>query len=143
MKNKRGESPTPLIENILYLILNLIFLTILITFLIQQSSGAALLEQTYAKKVALLIDQAKPGMIIKLNLEKGMKIADKDNISPPEILVIENNFVKVTLSDGGGHEYHFFNDIDVKVFPETNGNGDYSGIYVLTVNKKLGEGVGQ
>jgi len=141
MKNKKGEV-TMLIETILYVILNLIFFAILILFLIQQSSGAALLEQTYSKKVALLIDQAKPGMIIKLNLQDALKIAEKDKISPLEILVIQDNFVKVKLKDKGGQEYQFFNDLDVKVFPETDDNGDYSGIYVLTFNKKLGEGVG-
>jgi len=135
MKGKRGEG-TILVENIIYLILNLLFFAILIIFLIKQSSGAALLEQTYSKKVALLIDQAKPGMIIKLNLEKGMNIANSNKITPQELLVIEDNFVKVTLSKGGGQEYHFFNDLDVKVFPETDDKGEYSGIYTLTVNRK-------
>lgn len=135
MKGKKGDG-TILVENIIYLILNLLFFAILIVFLIKQSSGAALLEQTYSKKIALLIDQAKPGMIIKLNLEKALKVAKQDKLTPQEILIIEGNFVKVTLEDGGGQEYHFFNDLDVKVFPETDSNGDYSGIYTITVNKK-------
>jgi len=138
MKSKRGTT-TLLIENILYLILNMLFFAILIAFLIQQGSGSALLEQTYSKKVALLIDQARPGMIIKINLGEGMKVAEKDNISPLEILTIQGNFVNVKLSDQGGQDYHFFNDLDVKVFPETDVNGEYSGIYVLTFNKKIGD----
>lgn len=140
MRNKKGDT-TLLLQNIIYIVLNLLFFAIIIGFLVQKSSGAALLEQTYSKKVALLLDQAKPGMIIKLNLEQGMKIASQDKINPLDILVIEDNFVKVMLSKGGGQEYHFFNDINVKVFPETDEDGDYSGIYVLTINKKLGEGV--
>jgi hypothetical protein len=140
MKNKRGNT-TLLVENIIFLVLNLLFFAILITFLIQQGSGAALLEQTYSKKVALLIDQAEPGMIIKLNLEEGMKVAARDKILPPAILTIQGNFVKVKLSNNGGQEYHFFNEVDVKIFPETDNNGDYSGIYALTINRKLADGV--
>ncbi len=136
MQNKKGET-TLLVENIIFLVLNMLFFAILIAFIVQQSSGAALLEQTYSKKVALLVDQAKPGMIIKLNLEEGMNVAAKDKIAPTAILTVQDNFIKVKLADGGGQEYHFFNDVDVKIFPETDDNGDYSGVYVLTVNRKI------
>ena len=64
---KRGQI---LVENVIFIILNVIFLTILILFLIKQGSGAVLLEDSYSKEIALMVDSAKPGTIITVNLEK-------------------------------------------------------------------------
>src|SRR3990167_5572970 len=76
-KSERGEI---LVENVLFIVLNIIFVSILILFLFKQGSGAVLLEQTYSKQIALMIDSAKPAMEIKLNMEKAQKIAEKNKI---------------------------------------------------------------
>ena len=66
MKNKRGEI---LVENVIFIVLNLIFLTILILFLFSKMGSAAVLEEKYAKQIALIIDSSKPRMEIHLNME--------------------------------------------------------------------------
>jgi len=63
--NKRGEI---LVENLIFIILNLAFVVIMVLFLLKQGSGATIMENTYSKQIALMIDVAKPGMLLKINL---------------------------------------------------------------------------
>ena len=131
MKNKRG---TILAETIIFISLNLIFLTILILFIMKQGSGAVVLEQAYAKQIALLIDSAQPGMTLKLNMQEGKKRAEKNGLDfgrKGEIVSIRDNIVRVRLSEEGGYEYSFFNDVDVSPYPAGEFYiiqiGDYNG----------------
>ena len=121
-----------LMENIVFIILNLIFLMILILFLARQGEGAVLLEQTYAKQIALLIDSAKPGMVMVIDMEKGKKVAEKNSVDFGEIVKVNGNVVTVRLSEKGGYSYSFFNDVGVSVYlgptPEKEGH------YVISVN---------
>lgn len=129
---KRGEI---LIENVIFIILNVIFVSILIFFLFKQGSGAILLEQTYSKQIALMIDSAKPVMEIKLNMEKAKKVAEENKINFDEAVSITNNVVNIKLSQKGGYGYSFFNNVEAKAFPEKNENNEYTGIYIFTINK--------
>jgi len=133
IKNKRGQI---LVENIIFIILNILFLSILVVFLIKQGSGAIILERAYSKEVALLTDSARPGMILHLNLEKLKEVSDKNGVPFSDILKIKNNYVTVKLSEKGGSRYHFFNNIGVSYFPEKSKKGDLNGFYILTFNKK-------
>jgi hypothetical protein len=113
MKNK-GEI---LVENVIFIILNLIFLSILVIFIIKQSSGAVMLEDSYSKQIALLIDSAKPQnseVVIQLDMSDGSKIDKKwfaQNFN--RVLSVDGNVVNVKLSEKGGSSYSFFNDVAV------------------------------
>ncbi len=102
-----------MIENIIFIILNLVFIAILIFFLISRSGTAAVLEEKYAKEIALLLDSAKPGMIISLNMEDAIKVAEEklgeDKLS--RIVDVTDNVVTVKLRDNGGYSYSFFNNL--------------------------------
>lgn len=124
--NNRGEI---LIENVIFILLNAIFLFILILFLIKQGQGAIVLEQIYAKEIALLIDSAKPEMLIKFDMEKGLKIAEKNGMDFEDIVRIDGNLVRVKLSQDSGYTYSFFNDVRVGSYPDRAEEG----LYVLTV----------
>tara|TARA_B100000315_G_C14427655_1_gene518633 strand:+ start:575 stop:961 length:387 start_codon:yes stop_codon:yes gene_type:complete len=104
---KRGQL---LMENIIFIILNLIFLTILVLFIYSKTGGEAVLEEKYSKQIALLIDSAKPGMEIQLNMEDAMKKAGKNNWEE-NIVSISGNTVTVRLREKGGGSYSFFNDV--------------------------------
>ena len=129
MKNKRGVL---LVENIIFLILNILFISILLLFLFRQGSGAIVLEQSYAKNIALLIDSSKPVTEMILNMKEGFILAEKNGLQREDIVKIDSNrnIVTVRLSDKGGYEYSFFNDVDVTaypdIFPENN--------YVIKIN---------
>ena len=132
MINKSGEI---LVENVLFIVLNILFISLLIFFLFKQGSGAILLEQTYSKQIALMIDSAKPAMEIKLNMEKAQKIAEENKVDFGEAVNINGNLVKVKLSQKGGYEYSFFNDVEAKAFPEIDDQNKYTGNYIFTINK--------
>ncbi|MBU2612637.1 MAG: hypothetical protein KKB62_02865 [Nanoarchaeota archaeon] len=128
---KRGEI---LAENVIFLVLNIIFLTILVLFLLKQAGGAVLIEGSYSKEIALLVDSAKHGTIINVNLQKAKEVSDENGIDFSEILKIADGYVTIKLSDKGGSSYHYFNDINVSYYPDKNPG--YEGFYVLNFNRK-------
>ena len=71
---------------------------------------AAVLEEKYAKQIALIIDSAKPGMEISLNMEDAVEKAN-DKEWKGKIVSISDNIVTVKLTDGGGYSYSFFNNV--------------------------------
>jgi len=131
-KNKRGEI---LIENIIFIILNIVFLTILVLFLIKQGTGVVLLEDAYAKQIALLVDSAKPGMIMQIDMEKGLKVAEEKGISFDEIITRNKNYLTVKLSEKSGIEYPFFNDVDVDFYSDKIGN-EHTGKYIIIISRR-------
>ena len=116
---KKGNVLT---ENIIFVILNLVFLSILILFVFSKSGGAAVLEEKYAKQIALIIDSAEPVMAISLDMSDAVKTARDNGISAGEIVSINGNVVNVHLRDKEGYSYSFFNDVDVSINfnPQTN-----------------------
>ena len=122
---------TILVENVVFIILNLLFLSVLVLFLVNQGSGAIVLEQTYAKQIAMLVDSAQPVMLIKIDMAKGKKLAEKKGIDFNNVVSIDGNIVTVKLSEGKGYTYAFFNDVDVGHYAEVD-----EGMYILTINKK-------
>ncbi|MEK6826971.1 MAG: hypothetical protein AABX99_00625 [Nanoarchaeota archaeon] len=121
-KNRRG---TILIENVIFIVLNILFLMILILFLYRQGSGAIVLEQSYAKNIALLIDSAKPVTEVKLNMEDAFSLAEKNGVKPEDIVKINENVITIKLSDKGGYQYSFFNDVDATAYPDVSPNENY------------------
>jgi hypothetical protein len=115
MMKKRGNI---LVENLIFIILNILFLTILVLFLYRQGNGAIVLEQSYAKNIALLVDAGRPIMEMKLNMEDAINLAEKNGLKREEIVKITGNTVTVKLSDKGGYSYSFFNNVDVTAYPD-------------------------
>ena len=105
--------------------------SIIILFLAKQGSGAILLEQSYAKNIALLIDSSRPVTELRLNMEDAIEVAVKNNILTGDIVQIDNNanVVRIILSEEGGYEYSFFNDVDVTAYPDA-----VAGYYVIRIN---------
>ena len=126
---KRGQI---LVENVIFIVLNLIFLTILILFISSKSGAEAVLEEKYSKQIALIIDSAKPGMEIHLNMEDAIKKADSNGFDIKKIVSVSGNTITVQLREKGGNSYSFFNDVDVSVFHDTQKNTEE---YVILVNK--------
>ena len=114
-----------LFPTVIFIVLNIMFFGILLVFVFRTSGGEVVYEQAYAKQIALLIDEAKPVMEIKLNMEDAMKLAEKNNIDFGDMVKIENNVVTVKLSEGGGYSYSFFNDVNVTAYPDITTNKDY------------------
>ena len=117
MKNKRANILT---ENIVFIILNLVFISILIIFLFARTGDAAVIEEKYAKEIALALDSARPGMSILINMDDAVKIAEKNNLPLENIVTIQGNIVTVKLRENGEYSYSFFNNINPneKFYPQ-------------------------
>ncbi len=111
IKNKKAIIMT--LETVIFLVLNLIFLVMMLMFAYQQGNRYFIYEESYAKQIALLIDNAKPDMAIMMNIEDLVKIAKKENKPLSEMFDIDesSNMVKVKLDRGYGYKY--FSDYKV------------------------------
>ena len=127
--NNRGDILT---ENVIFIVLTLIFFTILIIFIFSRTGGAAIKEEELAKQTALIIDSAKPGMIIKMNVEEYLEIAKKENYDK-DIITTQGNLVTAKFRENGGYSYSFFNSADVEVFPGLKDSDGEIKNYVITL----------
>lgn len=134
MKNRRGKRGEILVEDIIFFVLNIAFLAILAIFLINQGSGVTLLEDSYSKQTALIIDSARPGMIVKINFENAKEVSDNNGIPFSDILLIKGQYVTVKLTEDSGKSYHFFNDLNITSYPDKSPG--YEGFYILTFSRK-------
>lgn len=114
-KNKKGNILT---ENIIFIVLNITFIALLMIFLFAKTGSDAVLEEKYAKQIALMIDAAEPGMTIYLNMEDAINSAAANGIPPAGIVKINDNIVTVKLRDKGGYSYSFFNNVHADPNPD-------------------------
>lgn len=122
IKGKKGENI--LTENLIFIVLNLIFISILLVFLVSRTGDAAVLEEKYAKQIAMMIDSARPIMEIKLEMEDAFEEANKNGVKG-EFVSIDKNVVNVNLrSDGKGYSYSFFNDVKANAFRGSKNKSD-------------------
>ena len=121
--NKRGSILT---ENFIFLVLNLVFISILLVFAVTASTSKSEFEERYAKEVALMLDGVKPNSVIYIKADKLVEKAG-DSYSG-NIFSVEGNVVTVKLGEGGGYSYSFFNDnINVvNIFRDDSHNGDFA-----------------
>ncbi|MBI5803474.1 hypothetical protein HY448_02200 [Candidatus Pacearchaeota archaeon] len=102
-----------LAENVVFIILNLIFLTILMLFVFSKMGGEAQLEEKYSKQIALMIDSARPGTMIHLNMEDAFEKAKQNGVNYEDVVSISDNLVNVKLREKTSQSYSFFNDVKV------------------------------
>ena len=126
--NKKGDI---LSANLVFIILNIVFIVILMLFLFSKIQNTAILEEKNAKQIAMIIDSAKPGMIILLDMTKAFD-KKEDSINERSIVSINNNIVTVKLREGVGYSYSFFNNVNATTYlhPEKENT------YVLTISEK-------
>ena len=132
MKNKKAELLT---ENLMFIILNLVFFSILAIFIFIKSNDPALMEEAYAKKIALVLDSARPGMEISLDMTQPKEIAKKEGYVG-KIVNIEGNLVTVKLRQNGGYSYSFFNDVGLNKEFFDSGDGEFYHFNVESYKKR-------
>jgi len=109
-RNKKAEI---LHEQVIFIILNVVFFAILIAFIYLQGSAVNLVEEETAKQIALLVDASRPGTEIRINLAD---FFEKSEISKENSIVIDNDFNKIVVkgSEESSYDYSYFNDVDVE-----------------------------
>ncbi len=133
--NKKAEGETLVDSPVVFLVLNILFFSILLLFIYKQSTGAFIYEQAYAKQISILMDSAKPGMTIYVNLTEGNEIAKKNEWDIKNIVTIddEKNKVKVRLANRGGYETSYFTNYG---FDPPKIEGEYLVINVRDKNEQ-------
>ena len=117
------------LEEVIFVVLNILFIGLIIFFASRASSGALALEEFYAKEIALLIDASSPEQIMKIDITEAKKVSEENNINLEQIIKIREGFVFVKLSQSGNYKFPFFNDVlvsDLKYETDESGN-----IYVV------------
>ena len=114
-REKRAETASPVIENVIFIVLNIMFFAIMILFVVKSTGSAAVYEQAYAKEAALIIDSAKPSMVILMNIEDALKIAKSNSIKEEDIVRIDSAEKRIILkfSSKGAYSFQYFNDNEV------------------------------
>jgi len=122
MVNKKARIGDIVMDNIIYLILLIIFFIGMLAFVNNKMNGAAVWEDYYAKEIVKVIDSSKPGDDIIIDVHKATEIAKKNKIDNEEIFSFTNfqNKVCVKLSAGRAGCYSYFNDVNVGISPPGN-----------------------
>jgi len=99
---------------IVFILLVLIFMVPTSLAVTRAGSRATLNEQVYSKQISTIIDKAKPGMEIKLEMFDAYALAGKNKVQG-NIVSIDNNLNQVTvkLAKGNGYVSYYFNNVDV------------------------------
>jgi len=100
----------PVIEKVVFIIIILVFVSALFIFINRTGNSNRLIMEKYSRQIALLIDNAKTGMLIELDISELYDLAKKHQISINSILNIdnENRKIKLKTSDSNYYEYTFF-----------------------------------
>ncbi len=111
--NKRGSEW--LLENVIFILLNLIFFSIMAYFIISNINSASVMQEEYAKSIALALDSAHPGMNFTIKMADAIKAAEKNlgKEHMDQMVTINGNRVTVKLIDKGGYTYSFFNNLNM------------------------------
>ena len=114
-----GDQGNTLWESIIYLLIFILFFSFMFYYSTAYQDGAAFWEDFYAKELALLIDRAEPGMEFAIDVSELSRVAIKKGKNPRDIVLIDNVNDKITVSvrQGAGASFHFFNDVDIVIEP--------------------------
>lgn len=125
------DSESPIIGEVIFILLNLMFFITLFVFVLHTTSSVYVYEQAYAKEIALAIDNSKQNTEIYLDAKTLSDIAKANNIDLAKVVEIDNKEHKVIVkaSDKGGYSYYFFTDADIK--------SEFAGEYIkININPK-------
>jgi hypothetical protein len=103
-------------ENLIFIVLNVIFFVMMILFVQMKGSAIHIAEEETAKQIAIIIDVAKPGTDLEINLKDFFEKAEDKGIKRDKSVRIDNekNLVVVKGSKDSFYDYSYFNDVNVK-----------------------------
>ncbi|MEM4271863.1 MAG: hypothetical protein QXD13_02140 [Candidatus Pacearchaeota archaeon] len=113
---KKGKFGDTLMNNLTYMIVLIVFFAGMMLFIQTKMNGAGVWEDFYAKEIAKVINAAKPGDYVTLDVRSATKIAAKNKIGFEEIFSFDNDKsdVCVKLSAGGRSCYSYFNQVNIE-----------------------------
>jgi hypothetical protein len=114
MRSKKGGA---LYDNVIYIVLLVLFLAIVFPFVQAQRQGASHWEEFYCQEISKIINFAEPGDLITLDVHDATVIAQKNGVSNFERdsfrFDSERREVCVSLSFGRKTCYSYFNNVGI------------------------------
>ncbi len=110
--NNKGEGGI-LTNNLMYIILFLVFFMLMFYYAIGYQDGASVWEDFYTKEIVKIINELEPGTEVYLDVTKLTDIAFRNGKTKKEIIYFDNveNSVIVSLNKGSGTKFNFYNDV--------------------------------
>jgi hypothetical protein len=132
--NKRGMNL--IYGTVIFIVLNVIFFGSLFLFVQRAGDNVILVEQKYAKQISLIVDGAKPGMTVRMDVDEFDEFIDKHGLLERETVVFQEGEVTVKLGRGDGYSMLLVSDLDVeKTFERTQ-----DGKLILNLFTGVGDG---
>jgi|SRR3989344_2192767 len=114
--NKKASLPDMSIDNVVYIVLIVLFFILIFYYIDGQREGADLWADYYSKRITNLINLGESGAEIKINVQKISAIAKDNEIEKLSDMIEINNEdrkVCVKLSKGRASCSYFYNEVDV------------------------------
>ena len=114
MIKKSKKSQGFLTENIIFIILNVIFFSLMFLFLARVGTDTSTIEKVYVRQIALAIDEMKPGTEIILFLPKLFETAEKNKFTGNifEGSLYDDGLLVLTLDKGKGASMRYFTKLN-------------------------------
>jgi len=108
---------------VIFILLNVLFFSAMFAFVYISGSKARIYEQAYSKQIALVLDEAKKGTNITLDLSKVYEVARKEKrFDKMIILDTANNIIEVRLQNSGeGYKTRYFSSSNIKMLENRYG----------------------
>jgi len=116
--NKKAKFGDIVIDNVIYLVLLIIFFVGMLAFANSKANGASVWEDYYAKEISKVIDSSSSGDNFVIDVHKATEIAKKNKLDSFEEIFSFDNFkneVCVKLSRGRASCYNYLNEVNVAV----------------------------
>ena len=117
MINKKAELGEMIKDNLVYIILVVLFFGLMFYYTLSLRDGANIWSDIYAKEIVKSINLAEAGDEVKIDVHEATVIAKDNGVeSLSEVFSVNNNNNEfcVKLSPGKKKCYYFFNDVNVE-----------------------------
>jgi len=104
--NKKG-SDNIVFPEIIFMLITVVFFSMLLFFVYKSSSGAVVYEDLYVKKIAMILTVLPPGMTVNVNFTIPYNVA-KENGKLTNLVVLNGSRVEVFLSSQNDGSYKVF-----------------------------------
>jgi len=102
------------LDELIFITISVVFFVLFLFFVIRASAGTFILEEFYAKQIALLVDGSKPETIIGLDITDYYNMAEEDKLDLENRFIISDNKVIVSLTNSQGYVYPYFSNVYAK-----------------------------
>lgn len=134
--NKKGGIGM-MVGNIIFIVLTIIVVIFAVTAVYKYQNGGFLWEQYYSYSIAKMVNEAKVGDRIEMNMDKAVEVAQKNGIAEIDKIVKFDNEKKevlVSFQLGKATAFPFLRNYNIEGFPVQ----DSAKGYVLVFNVKGG-----